>query len=75
MLRCSAPICNALPIGNPPVRKRTALPLPIPEPGEEGVQDMKLVVALYESGRTGKAVSLAPLTTVDALRGTPPDEA
>jgi predicted dehydrogenase len=43
-------------------------------PGEEGVQDMKLIAAIYESARTGKPVSLAAVTTADAFRGTPPAE-
>jgi predicted dehydrogenase len=43
-------------------------------PGEEGVQDMKLIAAIYESAKSGRPVALAPLTTADAFRGTPPTE-
>ena len=43
-------------------------------PGEEGVQDMKLMAAIYESARSGKSVSIAPVSTADAFRGTPPSE-
>jgi hypothetical protein len=28
-------------------------------PGEEGLQDVKILMAIYESARTGKAVKIA----------------
>ncbi len=43
-------------------------------PGEEGLQDHKIMEAIYESARTGKAVQLERITTMDAFRGTPPQE-
>jgi predicted dehydrogenase len=43
-------------------------------PGEEGVQDMKLMAAIYESARTGRPVTLAPVSGLDAFRGPPPME-
>lgn len=38
-------------------------------PGEEGLQDHKIMEALYESARTGKPVKLERITQVDAFRG------
>ena len=43
-------------------------------PGEEGLQDQKIMEAIYESARTGKAVKLETITTLDTFRGTPPKE-
>ena len=43
-------------------------------PGEEGVQDHKLMEAVYESARTNKPISLPSIATADAFRGpNPPD--
>ena len=44
-------------------------------PGEEGVQDHKLMEAIYESARTGQPVKLEPSPGLDRFRGTPPVEA
>jgi predicted dehydrogenase len=41
-------------------------------PGEEGLQDQRIMEALYESARTGKPVMLETVTKKDAFRGTPP---
>ena len=41
-------------------------------PGEEGVQDHRLMEAIYESARTGQPVRLAPIAGSDAFRGPPP---
>jgi predicted dehydrogenase len=41
-------------------------------PGEEGLQDQKIMAALYESARTQRPVKLARITQLDAFRGTPP---
>jgi predicted dehydrogenase len=43
-------------------------------PGEEGVQDMKIMAAIYDAARSGKSVSITPVATADAFRGTPPAE-
>jgi predicted dehydrogenase len=43
-------------------------------PGEEGLQDQKIMEAIYESARTGKPVKLEHLTTTDTFRGTPPKQ-
>jgi predicted dehydrogenase len=43
-------------------------------PGEEGVQDHKLMEAIYEAARTGQPVRLEPQTGLDAFRGAPPTE-
>ena len=40
-------------------------------PGEEGVQDHKLMEAIYRSAETGLAVKLEQVTTTDATRGPP----
>ncbi|MBA1244156.1 Gfo/Idh/MocA family protein [Pseudomonas japonica] len=40
-------------------------------PGEEGVQDHKLMEAIYESARTGQPVKLAPIEGLDHFRGPP----
>jgi predicted dehydrogenase len=44
-------------------------------PGEEGVQDHKIIEAIYESARTGKPIKLAPVAGLDAFRGPPPEDA
>ena len=41
-------------------------------PGEEGLQDQRIMEAIYESARIGKPVHLAQVKGVDAFRGTPP---
>jgi predicted dehydrogenase len=41
-------------------------------PGEEGLQDQRIMEAIYESARTGRAVELAPVKGLDAFRGTEP---
>ncbi|MCW6510258.1 Gfo/Idh/MocA family protein [Lichenifustis flavocetrariae] len=38
-------------------------------PGEEGVQDHKLMEAIYRSAESGQPVKLDPVETVDATRG------
>lgn len=40
-------------------------------PGEEGVQDQKLMEAIYESARTGQPVKLPPVEGKDVFRGPP----
>jgi predicted dehydrogenase len=40
-------------------------------PGEEGVQDHKLMEAIYESARTGKPVKLPAIKGKDTFRGPP----
>ncbi|USI71921.1 Gfo/Idh/MocA family protein [Sphingomonas morindae] len=42
-------------------------------PGEEGVQDHRLMEAIYESARTGRPVHRPPVPGRDAFRGPPPD--
>lgn len=44
-------------------------------PGEEGVQDHKLMEAIYESARTGRPVQLPALEGLDHFRGPPLQEA
>ena len=41
-------------------------------PGEEGLQDHKLMEAIYESARTGKPVRIEPMTGMDLFRGPQP---
>jgi predicted dehydrogenase len=41
-------------------------------PGEEGLQDQRIMEAIYESARTGKPVQLQHVAKPDAFRGTPP---
>lgn len=43
-------------------------------PGEEGLQDQKIMEAIYESARTNKPVKLETITKIDAFRGSPPTE-
>ena len=50
------------------VRTKTA-PL---TPGEEGVQDMRVIAALYEAARGGNAVRLPEVKGLDAFRGPVP---
>ena len=41
-------------------------------PGEEGLQDHKIMEAIYQSAAEGKTVKLEKITRLDAFRGTPP---
>lgn len=41
-------------------------------PGEEGLQDHKIMEAIYQSAQEGKTVKLEKITRIDAFRGTPP---
>ena len=41
-------------------------------PGEEGMQDLRVSTALYESAHTGRPVELAAVKRVDAFRGPSP---
>ena len=43
-------------------------------PGEEGLQDQKLMEAIYQSARERKVITLERITKPDAFRGTPPKE-
>ncbi|GAA4326405.1 Gfo/Idh/MocA family oxidoreductase [Mucilaginibacter gynuensis] len=43
-------------------------------PGEEGLQDHKVLEAIYESAKTGKPVKLERIDKLDAFRGPPPAE-
>ena len=44
-------------------------------PGEEGLQDHKIMEAIYESAANGgKPVKLESISTIDTFRGTPPKE-
>jgi predicted dehydrogenase len=44
-------------------------------PGEEGVQDMKLIEAILQSAREGRRIELPRIAKLDAFRGTPPADA
>ncbi len=41
-------------------------------PGEEGLQDQRIIEAIFESARTSRAVTLPRLDKLDAFRGPPP---
>lgn len=41
-------------------------------PGEEGLQDHRIMEAIYQSAREGRAVKLAAVDKLDAFRGTEP---
>ena len=43
-------------------------------PGEEGLQDHRIMEAIYLSAKTGKPVKLPTITTRDTFRGTEPSE-
>ncbi|MDQ6762398.1 MAG: Gfo/Idh/MocA family oxidoreductase [Bacteroidota bacterium] len=43
-------------------------------PGEEGLQDQKIIEAIYQSAREGRIVNLEKINKTDAFRGTPPKE-
>ena len=40
-------------------------------PGEEGLQDQKIMEAIYQSAKEGKPVKLANINGLDVYRGTP----
>jgi predicted dehydrogenase len=42
-------------------------------PGEEGLQDHKIMEAIYQSARDGRPVKLASVSKKDAFRGPEPD--
>jgi predicted dehydrogenase len=42
-------------------------------PGEEGLQDQRIMAAIYESAKTNKPVALEPIQGKDVFRGTPPE--
>ena len=42
-------------------------------PGEEGLQDQRIMEAIYLSAKTGKPVKLPVVNTRDTFRGTPPE--
>ncbi|GAB2602494.1 Gfo/Idh/MocA family protein [Spirosoma areae] len=44
-------------------------------PGEEGLQDQKIMEAIYQSAREGKPVKLAAVSKKDAFRGSEPKQA
>ena len=41
-------------------------------PGEEGLQDHKIMEAIYQSAKEGKRIDLEHVDKLDAFRGTPP---
>lgn len=41
-------------------------------PGEEGLQDQRIMEAIYASAQHGKPVALTPVQGLDVFRGTPP---
>ncbi|MGI4875105.1 MAG: Gfo/Idh/MocA family protein [Janthinobacterium lividum] len=43
-------------------------------PGEEGLQDQRIMEAIYQSARENRPVKLAAVGKLDAFRGTPPTE-
>lgn len=43
-------------------------------PGEEGLQDMKIIEAIYRSAREGEMIALDKIDKNDAFRGNPPKE-
>lgn len=44
-------------------------------PGEEGLQDHRLMEAIYQSAKENKPVKLQAISKTDAFRGSPPSEA
>lgn len=42
-------------------------------PGEEGLQDQRIMAAIYRSAREGRPVGLERIETKDAFRGSPPE--
>jgi predicted dehydrogenase len=43
-------------------------------PGEEGLQDQKIIEAIYQSAAEGKPIKLESITKTDAFRGTKPED-
>ncbi len=43
-------------------------------PGEEGLQDMRVIEAIYQAAASGSVVRMAPAATLDATRGPPPSQ-
>lgn len=43
-------------------------------PGEEGLQDQKIIEAIYKSAHEGKVIELERIDTIDTFRGTPPKD-
>lgn len=43
-------------------------------PGEEGLQDQRIMEAIYQSAKDGKPVKLEKITKMDPFRGTPPSK-
>ena len=43
-------------------------------PGEEGLQDHRVMAAIYQAASTGRAVTLPPSNGLDVTRGAPPAE-
>ena len=43
-------------------------------PGEEGLQDQRIMEAIYQSAKENKPVKLPAVAKIDAFRGTPPQE-
>ncbi len=41
-------------------------------PGEEGLQDMKVIEAIYQAAASGSVVRMAPSVKLDVTRGPPP---
>lgn len=41
-------------------------------PGEEGLQDQKLIALIYQAAQTGKTIALPPASGLDATRGPAP---
>jgi predicted dehydrogenase len=44
-------------------------------PGEEGLQDQRLIAAIYDAARSGNAVRLPEIAGLDTTRGPPPADA
>ena len=43
-------------------------------PGEEGLQDMRIIEAIYQAAASGGVVRMAPAARLDATRGPPPNQ-
>lgn len=43
-------------------------------PGEEGVQDLRVIDAIFAAARGGRRVTLEPVKGLDAFRGPPPHD-
>ena len=41
-------------------------------PGEEGLQDMRIIEAIYQAAASGNVIRMAPAVKLDATRGPPP---